>query len=145
MTRTHKVYMCFDFGVKRFGLAIGNDLLQTAKELQPIMAKDGIPNWQAVDALEAEWSPHAFVVGLPLNMDGSESAMSLRAKKFGKRLKGRFNKPVHMMDERLSSYEAKCQIKVQKGKHINFGDHSVDGAAACLILESWFSMNEGPL
>ena len=143
MTRTHKVYMCFDFGVKRFGLAIGNDLLQTAKELQPIMAKDGIPNWQVIDALEAEWSPQAFVVGLPLNMDGSESAMSLRAKKFGKRLKGRFNKPVHMMDERLSSYEAKSQVRSERGA-TNFGTYSVDGAAACLILESWFSTECSP-
>ncbi len=145
MSDKYQTYLCFDFGLKRFGVASGNELLKKGSELPPIQAKDGIPDWSIIEKLVAEWKPNKFIVGLPLNMDGSQSDMSLRATKFGKRLKGRFNKEVEMMDERLSSYEAKNQIKIQKGKHINFGDHSVDGAAACLILESWFSMNEGPL
>ena len=139
MTGVTKSYLCFDFGVKRFGAACGNTFLKTASELAPIKAKDGIPDWNIIDALVAEWRPAGFVVGLPLNMDGTESEMSQRAKKFGKRLKGRFNKPVAMMDERLSSFEAKQTLKESTGRYIDFGDHSVDGAAACLILESWFS------
>ena len=132
-------YLCFDFGVKRFGVAHGNTLLKSASELPPIKAKDGIPDWNIIECLVAEWKPVGFVVGLPLNMDGTESEMSLRAKKFGKRLKGRFNKPVEMMDERLSSFEAKQAVKEKSGRYVDFGDHSVDGAAACLILESWFA------
>ncbi len=133
-------YLCFDFGVKRFGVAFGNNLLSSASELPPIRAKDGIPDWAVIERLVSEWQPAGFVVGLPLNMDGSESDMSLRAKKFGKRLKGRFNKPVEMMDERLSSFEAKQAVQEKTGRYVDFGDHSVDGAAACLILESWFSV-----
>jgi len=134
-----KKYLCFDFGLKRFGVATGNDLLKKGSELPPISAKDGIPDWAVIEKLVKEWLPDTFIVGLPLNMDGTESDMSLRATKFGKRLKGRFNKPVEMMDERLSSFEAKSQIREQSGRHIDFGEHSVDGAAACLILESWLS------
>jgi putative Holliday junction resolvase len=134
-----KNYLCFDFGLKRFGVAIGTDLLKTASELKPISAKDGIPDWAIIEQLVNEWQPNGFVVGLPLNMDGTQSELSLRAAKFGKRLKGRFNKPVEMMDERLSSFEAKALVKEKTNKYINFGDHSVDGAAACLILESWFA------
>jgi putative Holliday junction resolvase len=141
MSHTHnsKKYLCFDFGLKRFGVAVGTDLLKTASELKPISAKDGIPDWQKIEALVDTWKPSGFVVGLPLNMDGSQSEMSLRATKFGKRLKGRFNKPVAMMDERLSSFEAKAKVKEKTKKFVDFGDHSVDGAAACLILESWFA------
>lgn len=138
MSNTHQTFLCFDFGLKRFGVAVGNDLLQSGTELDPIRAQDGIPNWDLITDYVTEWKPDGFVVGLPLNMDGSENDMCLRAKKFGKRLKGRFNKPVEMMDERLSSYEAKGRIIEQSGIR-DFGTHSVDGAAACLILESWFS------
>jgi len=138
MSQTHQTYICFDFGVKRFGAAVGNDLLKTARELEPIKARDGIPNWDIIESYVKEWKPNGFVVGLPLNMDGTENDMCLRARKFGKRLKGRFNKPVEMMDERLSSFEAKSHVLAQHG-NTDFGAHSVDGAAACLILESWFT------
>jgi len=142
MNKKPQSYLCFDFGLKRFGVASGNDLLQKGNELPPILAKDGIPDWTVIEKLVEEWQPNKFIVGLPLNMDGSQSDMSLRATKFGKRLKGRFNKEVEMMDERLSSYEAKGQVQKQKNRQVDFGEHSVDGAAACLILESWFSMKD---
>ena len=134
-----KTYLCFDFGLKRFGVAVGNDLLKKGSELPPVRAKDGIPDWDVIETLVNEWKPGIFIVGLPLNMDGTSSDMSLRATKFGKRLKGRFNKPVEMMDERLSSYEAKSQVRQNSARSIDFGEYSVDGAAACLILESWFA------
>lgn len=141
MSSQHSTYLCFDFGVKRFGIAVGNDFLRTGKELDPIKAKDGIPDWDRIESYVKEWQPSGFIVGLPLNMDGTENDMCLRAKKFGKRLKGRFNKPVEMMDERLSSFEAKGHV-LERGGPRDFGTHSVDGAAACLILESWFSQKD---
>lgn len=138
MTQAHQTYLCFDFGIKRFGVAVGNDFLKTTQELDPVKAIDGIPSWDIIEGYVNDWKPAGFVVGLPLNMDGTESEMCLRARKFGKRLKGRFNKPVEMMDERLSSFEAKSHVIERQGE-TDFGRHSVDGAAACLILESWFA------
>lgn len=131
-------YLCFDFGLKRIGAAVGNSLIGTAKELSPIKARDGIPNWQQLEAHINEWKPSAVVIGLPLNMDGTESDLSARARKFGKRIHGRYHLEIHMHDERLSSFEAKG-IVMQSHGHVDFGDHSVDGIAACLILESWFA------
>ena len=128
----------FDFGTRRMGVAIGRSLLGTATPLSPLVARDGIPNWSEIEALVSEWKPDCFVVGLPLNMDGSASEMSLRATKFGKRLQGRFNKPYFMMDERLSSHEAKGYV-IDQGGDRDFGRNSVDGIAAVLILESWFA------
>lgn len=128
----------FDFGTTRIGIAVGQSFTGLGRPLNPLKAKEGIPNWDAITALVEEWQPDAFVVGLPLNMDGSENEMCQRARKFAKRLHGRFNRPYHMMDERLSSYEAKGQVIAQGGNR-NFKENSVDGIAAQMILESWFA------
>ena len=133
--------MGFDFGTRRIGIAVGQRLTNGSSELAPIPARDGIPDWDQLGRIIEEWQPDAFVVGLPLNMDGSDSDMSRRARKFAGRLEGRFHKPSYVQDERLSSFEAKEQVKAQQG-YTNFGEHSVDGLAACLILESW--MREHP-
>lgn len=127
----------FDFGTTRMGVAIGQSLLGTARPLAPLKAKDGIPNWDEITKLVEEWQPDAFVIGLPLDMDGTENEMCQRARKFAKRLHGRFNRPYHMMDERLSSYEAKGQV-ITRGGNRNFKENSVDGLAAQMILETWF-------
>jgi putative Holliday junction resolvase len=98
-------------------------------------AKQGIPNWQSLAELVETWKPELFVVGLPLNMDASGSELSARAEKFARRLTGRFNRRHEMIDERLSTIEAKA-ISTQ---------HRVDDVAAVLILETWFSHQGEPL
>ncbi|WP_036533861.1 Holliday junction resolvase RuvX [Oceanobacter kriegii] len=133
--------MAFDFGTKRIGIAIGQRLTGSSRALEPIKANNGAPNWEQLEAIVKEWQPDAFVTGLPLNMDGSQSDMSLRAAKFARRLEGRLHKPSYTQDERLTSYEAKGMVISDSGER-DFGKHSVDGLAAQLILESW--MNENP-
>jgi len=128
----------FDFGLKRIGVAVGQSLTGRASPLKPLPARDGIPDWDLVAQLVEEWQPDVFVVGLPLNMDGTESEMSRRARKFANRLHGRFGKASHLMDERLSSFEAKG-LALEQTRERDFGKFSVDGMAACLILESWMA------
>ena len=128
----------FDFGVKRIGVAVGQSLTGRASALKPLVARDGVPDWEQVARLVAEWAPDAFVVGLPLNMDGTEGEIAQRARKFANRLHGRFGKPAHLMDERLSSFEAKGIVMAQSGER-DFGRYSVDGLAASLIIESWLA------
>ena len=123
-------------------MAVGNELLHSARELTPLPARDGIPDWSVVTRLINEWQPDVFVVGLPLNMDGSESLMSTRARKFGNRLHGRYGKPCEMVDERGSTQEAK-RIAHEAGHRGNYREESVDGIAAVLILEGWFAHQEG--
>ncbi|ADZ92915.1 Holliday junction resolvase RuvX [Marinomonas mediterranea] len=133
-----KTVLGFDFGTTRIGVAIGQNVTMSARPLSPLKANEGIPNWDTIAKLVAEWEPDCFVVGLPLNMDGSENEMCQRARKFAKRLHGRYNRPYHMMDERLSSYDAKGQV-IAQGGHRNFKENSVDGLAAQLIIETWFA------
>ena len=137
-----RLVLAFDFGTRRIGVAVGNELLKSARELAPLPARDGIPDWNQLARLVKEWQPDLFVVGLPLNMDGSESAMSTRARKFGNRLHGRYGKPCQMVDERGTTGEAK-QIAHAAGHRGNYRKDSVDGIAAVLILEGWFAHLEG--
>ncbi|HUH38562.1 MAG TPA: Holliday junction resolvase RuvX [Spongiibacteraceae bacterium] len=129
--------LAFDYGLKFIGVAHGQSLTGTAAALPPIAARDGVPDWTVVEKLLAEWRPQRVVVGLPLNMDGSESPMSERARKFAQRLHGRFGVPVALVDERLSSFEARGQILAQGSR--DFRARQVDGRAAVVILESWLS------
>ncbi len=123
----------FDFGTKRIGVAYGQSITGTAQPLQTLNARDGIPDWQEIEKLVVQWRPTVFVVGLPFNMDDTESELLLRARKFGQRLEGRLHKPCYGMDERLSSFEARGQLL--RGE----ADAQIDSLAAKLILESWFA------
>ena len=107
VTNKYQSIMAFDFGTKRTGIAMGQRITQTANGIGCISARDGIPNWEQLDKLVEEWQPHAFVVGLPLNMDGSVSEMSRRANKFSNRLCARYARPSFTIDERLSTFAAK--------------------------------------
>lgn len=137
-----RLILAFDFGTRRIGVAVGNELIHSARELEPLPARDGIPDWTQVTRLVEEWRPDLFVVGLPINMDGSESEMSTRARKFGKRLYGRYGKPCELVDERGSTREAKA-IAREQGHRGNYREEGIDGLAAVLILEGWFAGREG--
>ncbi|RBP32458.1 putative Holliday junction resolvase [Marinobacter pelagius] len=129
--------MAFDFGTRRIGVATGQELLGTGEPLAMIPARDGIPDWSVVEKLLEEWRPDLVLVGLPLNMDDTENEMCARARKFGNRIHGRFHYPVEMVDERLTSFEAKGDVMARGGSR-DFGRHGVDDRAAVLILETWF-------
>lgn len=131
-------YLAFDYGLKNIGLAYGSELGKNATELAPLKARDGIPDWTEVERLIKEYQPKAVIVGLPLNMDGSDSELSRRATKFSNRLNGRFGVAIELMDERLSSFEAKEEAR-ESGHKGDFGKNPIDSIAARLILQSWFN------
>jgi putative Holliday junction resolvase len=130
--------MAFDFGTRRIGVASGQEMLGTGQAVAMLRAKDGVPEWVKIEALLKEWQPDLVLVGLPLNMDDTENDMCARARKFGKRLHGRFHVLVEMVDERLTSFEAKGEVMAQGGSR-DYGQHGVDDRAAVLILETWFN------
>lgn len=137
MTHSETV-IAFDFGIKNIGVAVGESSLQTASELKPIKANEGQPNWDTMAALFQEWKPSKIVVGLPLNMDGSDSELTRRARKFGNKIKGRFGQNIEFADERLSSVEAKNEAKAQ-GHKGDYGRNPIDSKAARIILEAWWN------
>ena len=131
--------MGFDYGTKQIGVAVGQTLTGSAEPLAELKARDGIPDWDQIARLIAEWKPDVLVVGLPLNMDGTGSDMSTRAQKFARRLEGRFHLPTHRVDERLTTFEAKQSLKDRGRMPSSFRDNPVDSLAAALLLETWLS------
>lgn len=126
----------FDYGTQRIGVAFGQSISGTARPVAVLKAKDGIPDWDQIAKLIEDWNPDALVVGLPFNMDGSESELLTRAQKFARRLHGRFGKPCFGIDERLSSKEAIERVVEEDG---GAGRRAaIDDVAARIILENWF-------
>lgn len=141
--RKAQVVLGFDWGTRSIGVAIGQSVTATATPLQPFPAKQGVPNWSDLQHLIEEWQPELFVVGIPLNMDASQSDSSIRAERFGRRLEGRFGIIWTGMDERLSSFEVKSRLRQAHRARVKKG--SMDSLAAKLILESWFSQQDSLL
>lgn len=135
---TTRFLLGFDYGRKRIGVALGQSVTRTASPLDTLAASDGQPDWQAVRQLIETWQPSALIVGLPLALDGSEQDITAEARKFARRLEGRFRLPVHLVDERLTSREAEHIIQVQKGKD----NDDVDRIAAQIILQTWIDNAE---
>ncbi|MEH0832168.1 Holliday junction resolvase RuvX [Pectobacterium cacticida] len=133
-----RTLLAFDYGTKSIGVAIGQEITRTARALTAFKAQDGIPDWQKVEKLLAEWQPDLVVVGLPLNMDGTEQPITARARKFANRLHGRFGVAIALHDERLSTVEARADLFAHGG-FSTLDKGSVDAASAVVILESWFN------
>ncbi len=112
-------------------------LLSTTNPLTAIKAQDGTPDWTIIGRLLKEWQPDEVIVGLPLNMDGTEQTLTARARKFANKIHGRFGVAVKLHDERLSTVEARAGLFEHGGfRALNKG--SVDSASAVIILESFF-------
>lgn len=147
-TSKTRTFLAFDYGLKRIGVAVGQELTGTATALATIRATDGKPDWDAITRLIEQWKPDELIVGLPVNMDGTFHDLSYKAQRFGNQLHGRYNLRAHFIDERLSSLEAEQQLKNQqqvaakkaarkKGKKGQTAD--IDKIAAKVILESWLN------
>ena len=129
--------LAFDFGTKRIGVAIGNALSGTARPLTTLSGEKNEQRFAAIAALLAEWQPAALVVGLPCNDDGSPHEMTQLCRRFANRLKGRFNLPVILVDERYTSAAASSELSAA-GVHGIKQKPLLDQYAAQQILQAYF-------
>jgi len=118
---------------------VGQGVTGTATALRTIISRNGKPDWETISALVGEWSPEALVVGLPLHADGSDSGMTIAARKFARQLEARYRLPVHTMDERLSSHAAR-QLQQNDRRDTKAG---IDAVAAMIILQNWLESEQG--
>lgn len=134
---SNRTIIAFDFGTASIGAAIGQEITGTASPLTSFKAKEGVPDWHQIEKVLREWQPDLIIVGLPLNMDGTEQPLTQQARKFANRIHGRFGFQVELHDERLTTVEAKSHLFSAGGyKALNKG--RIDAASAVLIMESWF-------
>jgi putative Holliday junction resolvase len=118
-------FLSFDFSARRVGVAAGNSLTGTATPVTTI-AVAGDARFAAIERLVHDWQPAALVVGVPRHPDGAAHDNTARAQRFARQLAGRFGLPVHEVDERYTTTEAR-----------SLGARDADAAAAALILEQY--------
>ena len=124
------LFLAFDFGTKRIGVASGNSVTRTATVLTTLAQVGDDARFAAIGKLITEWQPAALVVGVPRHPDGAPHDNTRRAERFARQLRGRFGLPVHEVDERYTTTEALAS-----------GAADVDAASAALILEQYFNQS----
>lgn len=129
-------YLAFDYGTKFIGIAVGQDVTQTARPLTTLKQLGQTPDWSAIKKLVEQWSPAALIVGIPVHMNGESQWITDRAKNFAAELALQTNCVVHTMDERLSTIEAK-QALFEDGGYRALAKEAIDAMAAKVILETW--------
>ncbi|CAM5184866.1 Holliday junction resolvase RuvX [Alishewanella longhuensis] len=137
----HRTILCFDYGTKSIGVAVGSELTGSATLLPALKARDGIPEWEQIERLIKDWQPQLLLVGLPLNMDGSEQEFTVRTRKFANRLHGRFGLPVSLHDERLSTADARSRLFAEGG-YRNLSKDKIDSLSAQIIFEGWYEQRD---
>lgn len=122
----------FDYGKRYIGTAIGSTHTLVASALQTTPARKGVPDWAAIDKLVEAWQPAGFVLGYPLNMDGTTQKISHYVRIFQKNLIHRYQKPCYLVDERLTTHHARQQCQDSGNKA------QLNATAATIILQHWF-------
>ena len=135
------IYLGFDYGAKLIGLAVGDAVTGSARPL-PTVANGRQPDWEALAKALKEWRPAGCIVGLPVDLDGNDQAITTHARAFAEQLRTRYGVPVYLCDERLSSRAADDEIRNARAdgrmnRRTRSGDR--DGVAARLILEQWLA------
>ena len=137
-----QIVLAFDFGQRRIGVACGDTVSRTAAPLSGVAVGACGPRWETIDSLMRDWQPSILVVGLPYNVDDSESAAAARARSFAGALAARYALPVELVDERYSSMEALDRLRQARSSGLRkrrVAKSDVDAGAARIILERWFS------
>lgn len=129
------LFLAFDFGLKRIGVAFGNALTKTATGVGVIDGDEEKTRFSKIESLIREWQPEGLVVGVPRHTDGQANDLTARCERFARQLEGRFNLPCATVDERYTSAVIESCMggdaaRSHKGK--------VDMGSACLILEQYF-------
>jgi putative Holliday junction resolvase len=130
----------FDFGLKRIGVAVGQSITKSATPLAILNTKAGMPPWDDIAELINKWQPDALIVGIPINMDETEQEITKFAQNFAHQLRKRYNLPVHIIDERLTTKAAREEVYI-KGGYKALQKEAIDSIAAKLIVEDWMREN----
>ncbi len=137
------VVIAFDFGLKRTGVAVGNTVIGSATPECTLTSKSDQPNWDGISKLFKEWQPAQIVVGMPIELDGSENPLKKQIDRFCNQIQGRYNIAVDQENEQFTSIEAAQRLKQlrQSGRKQKVSKDEVDKIAAAIILENWMKRN----
>lgn len=138
---TPALYLALDLGDKRTGVASGDTVTRIVSPVDVIHAAPGPERLAAVLQLIAEHAPTAVVIGLPLNMDGTEGPAAQSARAFGEQLAAQGALPIHYHDERLTTFAAD-QSLARTGRTHKQKKNLRDALAAAHILTDFLQQLE---
>ena len=128
--------LAFDFGTQYIGVAVGQTLTNTSSPLVVLKVdREEKEIWDSISDLIEEWKPDQILIGKPLNMDGTDSEMMKKIDPFFKKIKKITNIPCELVDERLTSFEAKQLMQVDSK------DDRIDDLAAKIFLDNWIELH----
>ena len=138
MPGTPETIIAFDFGKRRIGVAVGQQVTKSASPRGTISNGENGPDWQRVESLVREWRPDRLIVGMPMHADGSPADLAEVVNAFIAQL-GRFDLPVETVDERYTSVEAESLLKAQRAAGVRgrISKETIDSVAAAVIAERW--------
>lgn len=140
MSVNQQTILAFDFGMKYIGVAVGQTISRSASPVTTLMAQHGVPNWPEIDTLIRDWKPQRLLVGIPLNMDGTEQPMTLSARTFAEALAKRSQLPLDEVDERLSTWEAKNRVFARDKRNKSLSPTAlarINAESAVILIEQW--------
>ena len=139
--RSSRVVLAFDFGLRHIGVAVSSECLVEAVAIGSVSARQGAPDWGAMTALLQAWGPQLFIVGYPLNMNGTKQGMTRKAKRFGRLLQQHYHLPVEYVDERLTTLVAR-EVVFQREGYKGLKKKDLHAESARLILEQWLAESQ---
>lgn len=140
MPATPESIIAFDFGLRRIGVAVGQQVTQTASPVGVVRCTDSGPDWDHIARIVEEWQPTRLVVGMPSQADGKQSAIHAELTAFISGL-SRFGLETEAVDERHTSVEASARLKSARtaGRRGRINKAAIDAGAAALIAERWLN------
>lgn len=135
-----RTILAFDFGLRRIGVAVGQDVTGSASPLGVIANRSTGVDSEKITALVSEWRPTQLVVGMPAHADGSPSDIQEHIEAFIEALRVH-GLPVETVDERYTSVEAERALKTarQAGTRGRISKEEIDSAAAVIIAERYLA------
>ncbi len=129
-------YLGLDLGRATIGLALADDVLRSAQPLETVRRSGDAADLAALRRVAEEYEVTRAVIGLPLNMDGTEGASARLARAFAPKVEAALGVPVELFDERLSTFEAEQRLR-ERGVSAREARMVIDAHAAAVILQGW--------
>ncbi len=141
-------FIAFDFGMKKMGVAIGQNITNTASPLDPMVMKNGIPDWELLKRVIQEYRPAIIVLGKPNVNNKSSEALMEKINDFKGSLENDLNQNVEWALEHLTTEDAKEKLKLQRQEGIlsrKIMKGQIDSMAAAIFLQDWMNqrLNDG--
>ena len=135
-------FIAFDFGMTKMGVAIGQNITNTASPLDPVVMRNGNPDWDLVERLIKEYRPTTIILGKPKVIDESSETLMKKIKAFKRSLERDFRQNVEWTPEHLTSKDAKEKLKVRRQEGIlsrKIMKGQIDSMAAAIFLQDWMN------